>query len=93
MTRKVAMKFQEEWESLVKNQDEFMTGKLISNSVLRPFIFFITCLSIRRLKILARELKCMQTCFKILLESVISTGMLIILNHCSYNFMKCAVVY
>ncbi|XWS59572.1 hypothetical protein CRYUN_Cryun08bG0133600 [Craigia yunnanensis] len=73
VTRKVAMKFQEEWESLVKNQADFMTGKLISSSVLRPFIFFITCLSISRRKILARELKCMQTCFKILLESINST--------------------
>lgn len=76
MTRKVALKFQEEWESLVNNGDEFMTAKLISSSVLRPFIFFITCLSVWRRKILARELKCMQTCFKVLLESIISTGML-----------------
>ncbi|XVE76066.1 hypothetical protein DITRI_Ditri12bG0142900 [Diplodiscus trichospermus] len=73
VTRKVAMKFQEEWESLVKNQDEFMTGKFISSSVVRPFIFFITCLSMRHRKILARELKCMHTCFKILLESIAST--------------------
>ncbi|XVE96542.1 hypothetical protein REPUB_Repub02eG0231500 [Reevesia pubescens] len=73
MRRKVAMEFEEEWESLVKNQAEFMTGKLISSNVLRPFIFFITCLSICRRKILAKELKCMQTCFKILLESINST--------------------
>ncbi|XP_022767204.1 E3 ubiquitin-protein ligase UPL7 isoform X2 [Durio zibethinus] len=73
VTRKVGMEFQEEWEILVKNQAEFMTGELISKSVLRPFIFFITCLSIRRRKILARELKCTQTCFKILLESINST--------------------
>ncbi|XWS43492.1 hypothetical protein CRYUN_Cryun16bG0108700 [Craigia yunnanensis] len=71
--RQVAMKFQEEWESLVKNEAEFMNVKLISSSVLRPFIFFITCLSIRCGKILAREVKCMQTCFKILLESINST--------------------
>ncbi|GMI80949.1 ubiquitin-protein ligase 7 [Hibiscus trionum] len=72
-TKKVAIKFQDEWESLVKNPAEFMTGELISSSVLRPFIFFITCLSIRPQKILARELKCMQTCFGILLESMNST--------------------
>ncbi|XVF76313.1 hypothetical protein PTKIN_Ptkin13bG0256300 [Pterospermum kingtungense] len=71
--RKVAMKFQEEWESLVNNPDEFMTAKSISSSVLRPFIFFITCLSIQHRKILSRELRCMQTCFKVLLESIIST--------------------
>lgn len=73
---KVAIKLQEEWESFVKNQAELMTANLISSSVLRPFIFFITCLSIRRRKILARVSNCMQTCFKILLESINSTGML-----------------
>lgn len=72
-TRKVAMRFQEEWESLVKYQAGILTGELISSSVLRPFIFFITRLSIRQRKILARELKCMQTCFGILLESINST--------------------
>ncbi|KAG4215952.1 hypothetical protein ERO13_A01G211500v2 [Gossypium hirsutum] len=72
-TRKVAMRFQEEWESLVKYQAGIMTGELISSSVLRPFIFFITRLSIRQRKNLARELKCMQTCFGILLESINST--------------------
>ncbi|XP_039062914.1 LOW QUALITY PROTEIN: E3 ubiquitin-protein ligase UPL7-like [Hibiscus syriacus] len=72
-TRKVAIKFQDEWECLVKNPAEFMTGELISSRVLRPFIFFIKCLSIRRQKILPRELKCTQTCFGILLESINST--------------------
>ncbi|EOY08056.1 E3 ubiquitin-protein ligase UPL7 isoform 3, partial [Theobroma cacao] len=73
VTMKVAIKLQEEWESFVKNQAELMTANLISSSVLRPFIFFITCLSIRRRKILARVSNCMQTCFKILLESINST--------------------
>lgn len=90
------MKFQEEWESLVKYQAGIMTREFISSSVLRPFIFFITRLSIRQQKILARELKCMQTCFGILLESINSTGMLITfklnsISHCFYEMCCCVL--
>jgi ubiquitin-protein ligase E3 B len=71
----VALQLQEEWETLVNRNADGMTGTWISNAVLRPFLFFTACLSVRHQKIQIRDINCMKTCFRILLESLNSTGM------------------
>lgn len=77
MTKKVAVEFQEEWETLVNHRESVMTATWISCSVLRPFLFFVSCLSTPHQKIRTRDIECMRNCFKILLESINSTGMLV----------------
>ncbi|PON56137.1 HECT domain containing protein [Parasponia andersonii] len=66
-----ALQLQEEWE---KNHVDYNVGSLtatrISSSVLRPFLFFITCLTTPHKRIQTRDINCMKRCFKILLESV-----------------------
>lgn len=75
MTKMVAMQLQEEWENSVNCPVDLMiTRSWISSSLLRPFLFFITHLSTRHQKIQTRNRDCMQSCFKILLESINSTG-------------------
>ncbi|GLT89883.1 hypothetical protein SLE2022_078450 [Rubroshorea leprosula] len=73
VTTKEAIRLQAEWETLMKNHGDLMSGTWISTCVLRPFLFFISHLSTRHQKISSRDLSCMQCCFKILLESVNST--------------------
>lgn len=62
-----------EWEAMISSYDDLMTGEWISKCVLRPFLFFIACLSTQKGKISSRDLNCLQSCFKVLLESVNST--------------------
>lgn len=76
MIKMVAVQLQEEWETLVNHHSALMTRTWISSSLLRPFLFFITYLSIRRQRISTRDVNCIQICFKILLESINSTGTL-----------------
>lgn len=89
----VALRLQEEWENFVNHHAGLLSGTQISISILRPFLFFITCLSTRQKKIRNRDVNCMERCFKILLESVNSVGtpfsklfMYCIYNSCIKNF-------
>lgn len=74
MIKTVAVELQEEWETLVNHQAVLMTKTWISSIFLRPFLFFVTHLSIRHQRIHTRDGDCIQHCFKILLESMNSTG-------------------
>ncbi|KAL5740695.1 hypothetical protein ACOSQ2_029875 [Xanthoceras sorbifolium] len=73
VTRNVAIQLQEEWETLVNYHAGLITGTWISRSILRPFLFFITCLSAQHQKIRSKDIDCMENCFKILLESIDSS--------------------
>ncbi|WCJ34402.1 ubiquitin-protein ligase 7 [Euphorbia peplus] len=73
LTKKVAKQLQGEWEEMLKHHDGSVTAEWVSIRVLRPFLFFVRCLSVRHGEISTRDLNCMQTCFKILLESISST--------------------
>ncbi|TXG58377.1 hypothetical protein EZV62_016206 [Acer yangbiense] len=70
VTRNMAIQLQEEWESLLNYHAGLITGTWISSSILRPFLFFITRLSVQHQKIRTRDIDCMEKCFKILLESI-----------------------
>ncbi|KAK0585629.1 hypothetical protein LWI29_031580 [Acer saccharum] len=70
VTRNMAIQLQEEWESLLNYHAGLITGTWISSSILRPFLFFITRLSVQHQKIRTRDIDCMENCFKILLESI-----------------------
>ncbi|KDP29225.1 hypothetical protein JCGZ_16614 [Jatropha curcas] len=73
VTKKVALQLQEEWQNMLNHHDGTIIASWVSNKVLRPFLFFVICLSTRHGKICIRDINCMQTCFKILLESITST--------------------
>lgn len=78
MTNKVALQLQLEWEEEVvvvalASVDD-LTAATISKYILRSFLFFVQCLSIRQGKIRHKDIGCIRTCFKILLESINSTG-------------------
>ena len=73
----VALQLQEKWETLVNHNAGGISGTWIANVVLRPFLFFTACLSVWHQKIQIRDVDYMQKCFRILLESFDSTGMLI----------------
>lgn len=79
MTKTVAVELREEWEKCVKQQQAglVITAIWISSHVVRPFIFFITCLSIRKRRIEAAEVSSMKCCFQMLLDSLNSTGMVL----------------
>lgn len=81
LTKIEAGKFQEEWEMMVDAHALCITKSWISSSFLRPFLFFVTCLSTRCQKIQTREIRCVQTCFRILLESMNSTGIPLLFYH------------
>ncbi|KAL9832200.1 E3 ubiquitin-protein ligase UPL7 [Arabidopsis thaliana] len=82
--KKAAIEIQEEWENLLSCHSVTLTKSWVSSRVLRPFLFFVRSLSVQHQKIQAREIHCMQTCFKILLESINS-------NDQGYNFCSLAV--
>ncbi|KAJ7971465.1 E3 ubiquitin-protein ligase UPL7 [Quillaja saponaria] len=71
----VAMQHQEEWEILVNHFAGVRTATWISKIILRPFLFFIMCLSTRHQKVHTRHIDCMRTCFSILLESMNSVDL------------------
>ncbi|KAJ9181481.1 hypothetical protein P3X46_009608 [Hevea brasiliensis] len=70
VTKKVALKLQEEWENMLHHRDSSIPASWVSSRVFRPFLFFTDCLSIRHGKICSRDVNCMQACLKILLESI-----------------------
>ncbi|XP_059667525.1 E3 ubiquitin-protein ligase UPL7 isoform X2 [Cornus florida] len=73
VTKMVAEQLRLDWETMLKHDAVSLNRTWISNSFLRPLLFFITYLSIRCQKIQARDIECMQNCFRILLESIKST--------------------
>ncbi|KAJ4970715.1 hypothetical protein NE237_003814 [Protea cynaroides] len=73
VTKKIAVQLQEEWEALVNHHDVLMTSRWLSCSLLRPFLFFIIYPTTVHQNLRSRNMKCMLTCFKILLESINST--------------------
>lgn len=74
MTRKAALQIQEEWEIVLRLHSSSSSGAWISNSLLRPFLFFIKRLSTQCGRIEMREAACIQNCFKIIMESIKSPG-------------------
>ncbi|VVB05545.1 unnamed protein product [Arabis nemorensis] len=82
--KKAAIEIRGEWESLLSCHSDTVTKSWVSSRVLRPFLFFIRSLSVQHQKILARDIHCMQACFKILLESINS-------NDQGSNFCSLAV--
>lgn len=73
-TKMIALQLQRDWRKLIScHTRSTITATWISSSLLRPFLFFTTFLSTRYRKIQARDVDCMQTCFRILLESLNST--------------------
>ncbi|OWM82477.1 hypothetical protein CDL15_Pgr002052 [Punica granatum] len=70
VTRKTALRIQEEWDILLNQYSSSISATWISNSLLRPFLFFITRLLTQNGRIQMRESACMQNCFKIILESI-----------------------
>ncbi|KAK6943931.1 HECT domain [Dillenia turbinata] len=72
-TRIVAMRLKGEWEALVKDHDNvYMTRTWISNSILRPFLFFVTFLSFQCQRN-EGDVDCIRNGFQILMESIAST--------------------
>ncbi|PIA43478.1 hypothetical protein AQUCO_01900105v1 [Aquilegia coerulea] len=70
VTKKTAAEVQEVWEALVNHHNVSLTRSWISSSLLRPFLFFMTCPSIAHRKQQTTNIRCMLTCFKILLQSM-----------------------
>ncbi|XP_050380357.1 E3 ubiquitin-protein ligase UPL7 [Argentina anserina] len=75
-TRTAALEMREEWEKCLKQQQQagsVITAIWISSHVVRPFLFFVSCLLIRKRRIEAAEVNCMKSCFQMLLDSLNST--------------------
>lgn len=78
VTVTVALKHQEEWQNKFPDfRISSLTGTQISTDLLRPFIFFTTCLATRHKRIQNRDVNCIGRCFKMLLESMTSDGTVI----------------
>ncbi|KAJ4834817.1 hypothetical protein Tsubulata_043582 [Turnera subulata] len=76
VTKRVASRFQEEWEAFLNHHGCFVSAAWISGCVLRPFLFFFVRLSMLRQqqrKMLPRDIDSATNCFKLLLESINST--------------------
>ncbi|KAJ1378322.1 HECT, E3 ligase catalytic domain [Sesbania bispinosa] len=73
VTKVVALQLQEEWETMVNHYSGAMTAIWISNNLLRPFLFFMTCFSTRHQKVHKKKIDSMKMCFTILLESLKSS--------------------
>lgn len=74
MTKIAALQLQEEWEDLLNNHSGARGGTFISCNILRPFLFFISSFLKRPQNIKTKDIDCMKKCFKIMLESINSTG-------------------
>lgn len=74
ITKERARQIQEEWETLILHHNSLMTFKWISSSMLRPFLFFVSCASTPHQRFQIKNVECMMTCFKILLQSINSAG-------------------
>lgn len=74
MSVRVALEFQKEWNRSVHDASRPMKKTWISCSLLRPFLFSVTHLSLRRCTIQTQAVNSMRSCFVILLENLNSTG-------------------
>ncbi|KAL2933317.1 E3 ubiquitin-protein ligase UPL7 [Bienertia sinuspersici] len=81
VTMKVALQLQEEWNISVQDASGRMRKTWISCFLLRPFLFFITPLSLRQCTVQGQAVNSMRTCFLILLENLNSTA--VDINFCS----------
>ncbi|KAI7751506.1 hypothetical protein M8C21_022418 [Ambrosia artemisiifolia] len=68
-----AVCLREEWQEMANCHPVPVSGVWISNSLLRPFLFFVTTLATRGRRFADRDVDCMQICFRILLESINSS--------------------
>ncbi|XP_008794042.2 E3 ubiquitin-protein ligase UPL7 [Phoenix dactylifera] len=68
--KKVSEQLQREWETLTDQHNNEMTSGWISKNLLRPFLFFAARSSTLHQKLQFTNVKCMSTCFKILLQSI-----------------------
>ncbi|KAF3774745.1 hypothetical protein EJ110_NYTH52424 [Nymphaea thermarum] len=75
MAKKVAMNLRKEWDIQVSEDAEVLSCTWVSNTLLRPFLFFITYSSTLYQKPQVTDDKCMLKCFKILLKSINLTGL------------------
>ncbi|KAK9921117.1 hypothetical protein M0R45_029643 [Rubus argutus] len=88
VTKMVALELREEWDKCVNQEAGLViTAAWISSNLVRPFLFFITCLSIRHRSIKATEVDSMKNCFQMLLESMNSTDSK--KNYCSLAIGTC----
>ncbi|KAK4478696.1 hypothetical protein RD792_014190 [Penstemon davidsonii] len=71
-TKTVALRLQQEWETMMSTRVGDLTRMQISSEILRPFLFFVNYLSIRCGKIAARDRDLMISCFSVVLESMTS---------------------
>lgn len=65
---------QKDWEIMINKRAGPFTGMQISSGVLRPFLFFILYLPTRLGEIQVADRDCMINCFKLVLESINSSG-------------------
>ncbi|CAL0310490.1 unnamed protein product [Lupinus luteus] len=73
VTKMVALKLQQEWEISVNHYTGVRTAIWISNNLLRPFLFFVTCLPNRCQKVDNKKIVSMKMGFTILMESLKSS--------------------
>lgn len=71
----VAQQLQQEWEILVNHYTGTMTATWVSNNLLRPFLFFVSCFTAENQKVHSKKINSMRTCFTILLESLNTSGL------------------
>lgn len=72
--KRIALEFQQQWESLINSHLSPLKKSSISSQVLRPFLFFTTFLLARYPRIQPREKDCIRSCFGVILESINSTN-------------------
>lgn len=76
--KKTAINLREEWIEMLNCHPVPMSRVWISNNLLRPFLFFVTTLATRGRRFEDKDVDCMQICFRILLESINSSGTLLL---------------
>lgn len=74
MTMRVALELQKEWNVSLHDVSGQMGKTWISGYLLRPFLFFVTHLSLRQRSVQSQAVNSMRRCFVILLENLNSTG-------------------
>ncbi|XP_019456174.1 PREDICTED: E3 ubiquitin-protein ligase UPL7 [Lupinus angustifolius] len=73
VTKMVALNLQQEWEISVNHYTGVRTAIWISNNLLRPFLFFVTCLPNRRQKVDNKKIVSLKIGLTILMESLKSS--------------------
>lgn len=73
VTMKVALELQKEWNVSLNDASGQMDKTWISGFLLRPFLFFVTHLSLRQRTVQSQAVNSMRRCFVILLENLNST--------------------